>query len=538
MDTTSQVAASATAEHATLRAPAPTEAAPEAAIIYSHRQITRVVQGIVLCILLAALDQTVVIPAVPAIATELNGFSHLSWIVTAYLLTSTAATPIFGKLSDMWGRRALLLPAIVLFIIASALCASAQSLTWLIVCRALQGVGGGGLMSMAQAAIADVVSPRERGRYQGYMAGTWGIASIAGPLVGGYVTEHLSWRWVFWINLPLGLLALLACAQALRILQVRRRRTQIDYLGAALLTGGITAWLVLLSSGGTEFPWASLPGFALAGLGVLLILLLAWQERRAPEPLLPPRLFANDIFTRGVMLAFFSSLGLFAGTFLLPLYFQLARGVDPGQSGVIVVPFLLSSTVGAFLAGQLSRRLGRPRGIVLTGMLAAAGGFALVGTLSLHTPLVLAELYMTLLGFGMGLCLPSVLVMVQNAAERRDVGVATGSLLFLRSMGGAFGSAVGGALLTGHFLAHLATLGITAHVDLGAVHGGAAIAGVPDALRAAALQGLVGGFHLAFWVTSGLLLVGAAICATMRDVVLRTAVDPSEAGAEAGAIGH
>ena len=229
------------------------QAFSDAAPVFTHDQILRVVVGILLCILLAAIDQTVVVPAVPSIAADLNGFSHLSWIVTAYLLTSTVATPIYGKLSDIYGRRALLLPAIVLFVVASMLCGFAQNLMQLIIARALQGLGGAGLMAMAQASIADVVSPRERGRYQGYMAGTWGVASVAGPILGGWMTDYLSWRWIFWINLPIGIAAYLLSSSALKMLVTNKRPARIDYVGSALLAVFTIATLLVMSWGGSEY---------------------------------------------------------------------------------------------------------------------------------------------------------------------------------------------------------------------------------------------------------------------------------------------
>ncbi len=353
---------------------------------FTHQQILRVIFGILLCILLGAVDQTVVVPAVPAIAAELRGFGHLSWIVSAYLLTSTAATPIYGRLSDLYGRRALLLPAIGVFAVASVLCALAQSLAQLIIFRALQGLGGAGLMAMSQAAIADVVSPRERGRYQGYMAGVWGFASIAGPVVGGYVTDHLSWRWIFWVNLPLSIVALVMCNRALKMLPVRHIRARIDYTGAALLTGAVASWLVVLSSGGVEVPWNSGAIYALSTLGAVLLGVLIWQERRVPEPLLPPRIFVNGVITRGVLIAFFGSLVLFGSIFLLPLMFQLIRGADAGQSGFLVVPFLGTNAVGAYIAGSLTRRTGRNKPFILIGLAGCVLGFGLLATATAATP--------------------------------------------------------------------------------------------------------------------------------------------------------
>lgn len=502
-------------------------ASTEAIPAYSHQQIKRVIIGIMLCILLASLDQTVVIPAVPAIAADLGAFGHLSWIVTAYLLTSTAATPIYGKLSDIYGRRALLLPALVLFIAASMFCGFAQSLPQLIAARGLQGLGGAGLMAMAQAAVADVVSPRERGRYQGYMASMWGVSSVAGPLVGGYVTDNLSWRWVFWANLPLGLVAMWLCDRALRTMPVQRRDARIDGAGAALLAGGVAALLLMLSWGGTEFPWASPPVLGMGALGVALLAVLVWQERRAADPILPPRLFGNPVFLRGVLIAFFTSLGLFGATFLLPLYFQLVLGVDAAGSGLLVMPFLVGTVVGAFASGQYARRIGRTKGIVLTALLASVAGFAGLAVLAGHAPLSLVLPCTALLGVGTGAAMPSILVQVQNAAARRDVGAATGSLLFLRSMGGAFGSTVVGSLLVARFNAGLHAAGIANNVDLGALRGGAD--GMADlGSLGLARTALVGGFQLSFAVCAVLLGVAVVIGAGMRDVQLRSADMPRD----------
>ena len=517
-------------------AAAPTVTANAAPGTFSHQQILRVIFGILLCILLAALDQTVVIPAVPAIATDLNAYGHLSWIVSAYLLTSTAATPIYGKLSDSYGRRALLLPALALFILSSILCALARSLPQLIVFRALQGLGGAGLMSMAQAAIADVVSPRERGRYQGYMAGTWGVASVAGPVVGGWFTDHLSWTFVFWINVPFGLAAMWLCDRALRILPPRRMGGRIDFVGAALLTAGVTCLLLVLSWGGVEYPWLSAPVLVLGIASALLFAALVWTELRVPDPILPPRMFREQVFTRGVILAFLTSVGLLGTTFLLPLFFQLVRGADAAQSGFLVIPFLLFSTVGAFTGGQLSRRLGRTKGVILSGFTAACAGFAGLMVVGAGTPLWRVMLPMMVVGVGIGVCLPNVLVMVQNAAERRDVGTATGALLFLRSLGGAFGTTLVGALLTGAFTWRLAAAGYPGLTDISALKPGGRLAGLGPAAHAAGIAALTTGFRLAFAACLALSVVAVAVAFGLRDIPLRGV--SGAAPEEAAAIGH
>lgn len=495
--------------------------ATDAIPAYSHQQILRVIFGIMLCIFLSSLDQTVIIPAVPAMAADLNAFGHLSWIVTAYLLTSTAATPIIGKLSDIWGRRALLLPSLALFIVASLGCGFAQTLPQLIIARAVQGLGGAGLMSMAQAAIADVVSPRERGRYQGYMASMWGLSSIAGPIVGGWVTDHLSWRWIFWANLPVGLVAMVLCDRALRIVQRHPRAVRIDYAGSALLVGGVTALLLMLSWGGVELPWSSAPVVALGTAGVLLLGSLTWQERRAADPILPPRLFGNRTFLCGVLIAFFTSLGLFGATFLLPLYFQLVLGFDAETSGLLVMPFLTSSVVGALVGGQVARRVGRTKGLVLAGLLGTIAGFLgltlLAGGGSVWTVLLPSAV----LGLGTGITMPSVLMQVQNAADRPDVGAATGSLLFLRSLGGAFGSTIVGSVLVSEFNTGLAQAGLPA-VDLSVLRGSAATAGLASARTA-----LAGGFQLAFGVCLCLMLVAVVIATVMKDLPLRSGAAPT-----------
>lgn len=504
----------------------PTEthaAEPSAAAgpVFSREQVMRVVTGILICMFLGALDQTVVVPAVPAIAADLNSYGHLSWIISAYLLTTTAATPIYGKLSDLYGRRALLLPAIAWFMAASVLCGMAQSLPQLVAFRALQGMGGAGLLSMAQAAIADVIAPRERGRYQAYFSGVWAAASIAGPMLGGWITDALSWRWIFWLNVPIGAIAFVLSSRALRILTVRRVKAKIDYTGAILLTAVITCVLLILSWGGETYPWLSWPIAELGAGSLLALWLLAMQERRAPEPLLPPRMFRNSVLSLGVTAGFLASACIFAAAFLLPLLFQFLHGASASESGTLVVPFLGGIVVGAFSAGQAARWLGRCKALMLAGFVASAVGFLLLASVGAGTSHALIALYMAVASIGIGFCQPSSLVMVQNAAERRDVGTATAALLFLRSMGGAFGSTLAGSLLAARFAARMAEGGLGHTFSLGVLRGHDAAAHLDAAARGVAQAALVSGFDVAFLTCALLAFVGFLITLPLRDLPLR-----------------
>lgn len=496
---------------------------PPAAQGFSHAQVVRVLWGILPCMFLAAMDQTVVVPAVPAIAADLDGFGDLAWIVSSYLLTATAATPIYGKLSDIYGRRRLLLIGISLFGLASILCALAHSLVLLVAARALQGLGGAGLMAMSQAVIADVVSPRERGRYQGYMAGTWATASVAGPILGGWMTENLSWHWIFWVNLPVCVMAFVLSNRALRVLVHTARPARIDYLGALLLTGFVGAVLSALSRAGegTGQMGDTQAILVPAGVAAVLFVLLALQQRRAPDPLLPPRLFGNAVLVCGIAIATLASAALLGATFLLPLFFQLARGAGEAASGSLLVPFLVTSTLGAFVSGQLARRFGRVKGVIAGGLVLATLGFVAMAVAGAGTPtwLLIAELMV--IGFGLGTCMPTSMVVVQNAAERRDIGAATGALLLLRSLGSAFGSTLAGASLAAGFAAALTGSALVGRIDLGALRGhrGPALDVAETALARAALEGA---FHLGFGVCAALTGLCLIVTLLMRDVPLRS----------------
>jgi len=419
-----------------------------AARTFTHEEILPVIRGVALCILLAALDQTIIVPAVPRMAHDLGGGHYIAWIVSAYLLTGTAATPIFGKLSDMYGRRRLMQPAIILFALASLGCVAARNFEQIIFCRAIQGIGGAGLMTIAQTAISDVAAPRQRGRYQVYMSGMWGIASIAGPMLGGALTDTLSWRGIFWINIPLCGAAWVVSGRALRVLPPHGGGDKkIDFLGAALLTGAVTAWLVLCTSGGEDFPWASATTAGLVLAGLAFMALTAWVEFYAPSPMLPLSLFTNGTVLGGLLLSATNALCTFGASLLLPLYFQYIRHTGAAASGLLTTPFLLAFVVMSYAGGQISRVIGRTKPTMLVALAMCVLGLGLLASMGRTTPYALCDVYGVILGGGIGLVQPNITVAIQNAAARGQVGIATGCMLLFRAIGGATGATLAGTLL-------------------------------------------------------------------------------------------
>jgi EmrB/QacA subfamily drug resistance transporter len=405
--------------------------------------------GLMLAMAIAALDQNIVNTALPRVTSDLGGLAHLSWIVTAFMLTSTATAPLYGKLSDMHGRRLLFVVAITVFLIGSALCGMAQSMTGLILFRALQGLGAGGLMTLAQATIGDLVAPRDRGRYQGLFTSVFAVSSVAGPLLGGMLTTELSWRWVFYVNLPIGAAALaLIVAQLPPPPPVRYHR--LDYEGAVLLTGGSTATLLLLSRGSVAMGWLSAPALGLAALALLLFVLFALQERRAAEPILGLHLFRNRIAGTCILMSGMMSFGMSGALVFAPLYFQLVLGMSPTRAGLMLLPQIGGMIIVSIVSGRLVSRSGRVRPFVTTGVglealgLAGIGGLAWIGATAGWFELALATL-----GCGMGMGMPNVTTSLQNAVPARDMGAAVSAQVFLRALGAALGVAVSGAVMAG-----------------------------------------------------------------------------------------
>jgi len=414
----------------------------------SKRELYLVFAGLMLALTLASLDQNIVSTALPRIVSDLGGLMHLSWVVTAFMVASTATTPLYGKLSDIYGRKRLFYVAIVIFLVGSILCGLSQTMLQLILFRGLQGLGAGGLITLAQTTIGDIIPPRERGRYQGLFGGVFGACSVAGPLLGGVITDALSWRWIFYVNLPVGAAALALIAIGLKHPNTRAEH-RIDYPGAVLLSSATVALLLFLSWGGTQFPWSSPVMLGLAAAAALLFGWTIFQEHHAAEPILPPRLFHVRGFVIPVVVIGLVAMALFGSLVYLPLFFQLVMGASASHAGLLMAPLMAGVILTSVTGGRLVSRTGRYKIFPVIGLLMTSGSFLAIGLCAEKAvgvvPLVIA---LVTLGCGFGFVMPIMTTALQNVVSREDLGTATSVSAFLRSLGGALGVAVSGAVVT------------------------------------------------------------------------------------------
>ena len=447
------------------------------------RGVAAAMTALVLAVLLASLDQTIVSTALPRIAKELNGFSDIAWVSAAYLLASTAVTPLWGKIGDMFGRKPLYLAATATFLIASVACGLAQNLIELIGARVLQGVGGGGMIVLTFALVGDIVAPAERGRYQGMFGSVYGVASIVGPLLGGVFTDHLSWRWAFLINLPVGIVALTIAARALPA-ATRGASARIDYLGSLILAA-IATGLVLVTSFGERWGWGSPAIIGLIAATAVLAVVLVPVERRAAAPVLPPAMFTSRTVVFSSLIGFFANAAMFSVLVYLPTYLQIVHGVSATLSGISMLPLVAGLVVSQSLAGRWAAHVERLRVILLAGLAANLAGLLLLGTIGATTSTVVLSVYFLITGVGIGMVPMVVLTTVQNSVTASDLGAASAVVTFARSIGAAFGVAIFGTLLNTGFAGHTRSLTGTAGFDATRPD---TVTQLPEPLRGTALK--------------------------------------------------
>jgi EmrB/QacA subfamily drug resistance transporter len=501
----------------------------------THRQILLLMSGLLAGMLLAALDQTIVGTAMPTIVGKLGGIEHYSWVVTAYLLASTASTPLYGKISDLYGRRPVFLFAIGTFLVGSLLAGMSQNMTSLIAFRGIQGLGAGGLMTLAFTIISDAIPPRDRGRYQGLFGAVFGLSSVAGPLLGGYFAEH-DWRWIFYINLPIGIVALIVSNHVLRLLPHHRRDHKIDWLGALFLVAGVSAILLALSWGGNQYAWGSSTIIGLLAVGVVLSVIFVFIEGRASEPILPLRLFRRPTFSIANAAGFILGFGMFGSIIYVPLYLQIVKGATPTSSGLLMLPMMVGVIFTSIISGQLISKIGRYKWFTVAGTLAMVLGLVLFAGIGVDTALWKSFIPMVVIGIGLGLSMQPLILAVQNALDPRDMGAGTSTATFFRSLGGSFGVAALGAIMTNRLTTELQPRVEAAVQKLPALvqqkmapmlEGGVSIndpktiRALPDLVRRAIEEGFVAALHPLFLVSAGVSLLAVLFCLVLPNRELK-----------------
>ncbi|WP_377269955.1 MDR family MFS transporter [Peterkaempfera sp. SMS 1(5)a] len=497
------------------------------------REIRVIMVGLVITMLLAMLDNLIVGTAMPTIVGDLGGAEHLSWVVTSYTLATAASTPIWGKLGDLYGRKGTFIISIVIFLVGSALAGLSQTMGELIGFRALQGLGAGGLMVGVMSIMGALVPPRDRGKYQGMFAGVMAIAMIGGPLVGGFITDHLNWHWTFYINIPLGAVALLVVTATLHLPKLRSN-ARIDYLGAALLTVGITALVLITTWGGQQYDWASGQILGLAVLAVVTLVGFVLTERRAEEPMLPLGLFRNRNFTLVSVIGFLVGFTMFGSVTFLPLYQQSVQGASATNSGLLLMPMMLGMLVVSLAVGQAITRTGRYRIYPILGTGVMAGGALLLSTLGTDTTRFTSSVYMVVLGAGMGFLMQVTMLVAQNSVELKDMGVASSTATLFRTIGGSFGVALFGALFTNRVTATMTDLGVSGGKEQTAQLTPSVLKTLPAAFQNAYHHAVSNGIHSVFLWGAVVSVVGIAAAVFLKEVPLRGAGNASGATADAG----